>query len=147
MHDDLSSILKHKGSTVHAVEPTGSVEEAVQKMNQLRIGALMVLDGHRPVGIFTERDVLVRVVAAGRDPRATRVSEVMTGDLVAARPSTSVSDAMVVVTEKRCRHLPVMEGDELVGMVSIGDLTRWVVRHQRRRIEDLVSYITGGYTP
>jgi CBS domain-containing protein len=114
-------------------------------MNRERIGAVLVHDGERVVGIFTERDVLTRVIDQGRDPAATPVAEVMTSALITVGPATTVAEAMAVVTEKRCRHLPVMEGDRLVGLVSIGDLTRWLTRHQAWHIEDLVRYITGAY--
>jgi CBS domain-containing protein len=97
------------------------------------------------VGIFTERDVLVRVVDAGRDPAATRVEEVMTRELAVIRSATRVEEAMSVMTEKRCRHLPVVEEGRLAGMISIGDVTRWIVRNQRHTIDDLVSYIGGEY--
>ena len=145
MRDPVSAILDHKGRYVHSVGPRATVAEAVRVMNGAKIGCLVVLEEERPVGIFTERDVLVRVVDAGLDPRTTRVAEVMTVNPFAIRPATTVEEAMVVVTEKRCRHLPVIEGGELSGLVSIGDLTRWVVRDQRGRIDDLVSYITGGF--
>lgn len=144
MRDPVSAILDHKGRHVHSVAPRATVAEAVRVMNGAKIGCLVVLEEERPVGIFTERDVLVRVVDAGLDPRTTRVAEVMTLNPFAIRPATTVEEAMIVVTEKRCRHLPVIEGGELSGLVSIGDLTRWVVRDQRGRIDDLVSYITGG---
>jgi CBS domain-containing protein len=131
---------------VYRIAPEATVAEAVRAMNQAKVGALVVVDGDRPVGIFTERDVLVRVVDEGREAGTTRVVDVMTRQLVAIRPATTVREAMMIVTEKRCRHLPVVEEDgRLHGMISIGDLTRWMVRGQQDRIEELLSYITGGY--
>jgi CBS domain-containing protein len=143
MKEPVSAILGEKGRQVHTTSPDATVAEAVEAMNQARIGSLIVLEGERPIGIFTERDVLVRVVAEGRESRATRIAEVMTREPVVISPDTTIEEAMVIVTEKRCRHLPVLDGDRLVGMVSIGDLTRWLVRDQRHRIKDLVHYITG----
>jgi CBS domain-containing protein len=145
LRDSLTAVLNQKGDKVHNVTPECSVLEAVQKMNQEHVGALLVCSEGKLVGIFTERDVLIRVVDSGCDPSATRVAEVMTRELVVVKPSTTVEEAMAVVTEKRCRHLPVVEEGELRGVVSIGDLTRWVTRNQQVQIQDLVNYITGKY--
>ena len=145
MKGTLESVLAHKGGEVHCVIPGATVLDAVRKMNRERIGALLVRDGAEVVGIFTERDVLCRVVDAGRDPSATTVREVMTGDVVAVPPDTRVEEAMAIITDRRCRHLPVMVGAELVGLVSAGDLTRWVSRHQEGHIRDLMNFITGRY--
>lgn len=145
MDDPVRAILDDKGRQVHTVPPETTVAAAVAAMNRARIGALVVVEAERPLGIFTERDVLVRVVDGGRDPAATQVGEVMTAPVVAIDPRTTVGEAMVLVTEKRCRHLPVLEEGRLAGMISIGDLTRWLVRGQQHRIDELLSYITGGY--
>ena len=146
MNDPVHHILDDKGRTVHTISPGESVTAAVAEMNRQGVGALVVVDGDRPVGIFTERDVLVRVVGEGVDAAKLTVREVMTPDLVTIRPTTTVTEAMMVVTERRCRHLPVLDGDgRLTGLISIGDLTRWTVRGQERRIEDLYDYITGAY--
>jgi CBS domain-containing protein len=112
-------------------------------MNDNRIGGLLVLSGGAPVGIFTERDVLVRVVAEGRDPEGTLVGEVMSANLAVVGPDTTVEEAMAICTDKRCRHLPVMDGDELLGLISSGDLTLWVTKIQSAEIQDLVRYIRG----
>jgi CBS domain-containing protein len=145
MKDTLKAVLAHKGATVHCVVPEATVLDAVRKMNQEHIGALLVRDGPEVVGIFTERDVLCRVLDSGRDPKSTAVEEVMTTEIVAVSPGTGIKEAMALITDKRCRHLPVMEGGELKGLVSIGDLTRWVSRHQEGHIQDLVNFITGKY--
>lgn len=145
MDDPVSSILDQKGAEVKTTAPSATVVEAVRAMNRARIGALVVVEGERPVGIFTERDVLVRVVDAGKEPGGTRVADVMTRELAFIRRRTQVAEAMAVMTEKRCRHLPVVEDGRLAGMISIGDLIRWTVRDQRHTIDDLVSYIEGEY--
>lgn len=142
MADKVSAILADKGSSVATVAPGATVAEAVALMNERSIGSLLVTEGERLVGIFTERDVLRRVVAARRDPDQTLVRDVMTDDLIVISPTTEVEDAMRIVTDRRCRHLPVVEGRKLVGMISIGDLTRWTIRHQQAEIQDLVSYMT-----
>lgn len=145
MHHTLKEIIEHKGAHVHAVEPAATVLEAVRRMNEERIGCLLVREGEQVVGIFTERDVLTRVLDRGLDPGTTTVAQVMTTEPVSVRPGLTVHEAMAVVTEKRCRHLPVIEDQRLLGMVSIGDLTRWVVRDQAIHIQHLVDYITGRY--
>ena len=145
MKDTLAAVLAHKGTMVHCVVPGATVLDAVRKMNEEHIGALLVCNGGDVLGIFTERDILCRVLDSHRDPATTTVAEVMTTDLVAVSPNTRVEEAMAVITERRCRHLPVLEDGDLVGLVSIGDLTRWVSRHQEGHIKDLVNFITGKY--
>jgi CBS domain-containing protein len=144
-NNTLSVILDTKGHTLHSIAPDVTVLDAVHAMNTAGIGSLLVMNGDEVVGIFTERDVLRRVVAAELDPKTTKVAKVMTRDLVTVRKTTTVTEAMAVVTEKRCRHLPVVDEDQFLGMVSIGDLTRWVSREQAFHIQDLVNYITGRY--
>lgn len=137
----VAKILETKGSEVEVTTPDTTVVAAVEQMNRRNIGALVVVDGERSIGIFTERDVLTRVIGKGRDPGRTPVGEVMTRALVAIEPEMTVRQAMAVVTEKRCRHLPVMAGGRLLGMISAGDLTRWTVRDQQRTIDELVDYV------
>lgn len=141
----LKAILDFKGSAVHTVAPEVTVLDAVAYMNEKGVGALLVTDDERPVGMFTERDVLRRVVDARRDPASTKVADVMSHELVVVHPEVTVEEAMAIMTERRCRHLPVIEGDDIVGMVSIGDLSRWMSRRQANHINDLMSYITGKY--
>ena len=141
MNDPIANVLAHKANDVVTVAPETTVLIAVQQMNDRKIGALLVLDRGRPVGIFTERDVLVRVVAAGLDPTGTPVGEVMTRSPVVVRSETTVGEAMRVITEKRCRHLPVVDDSRLLGLISIGDLTSWLVRDQERTIADLHDYM------
>ena len=145
--DKVAHVLAHKGRHVETVGPEATVLEAVVRMNERRIGSVLVADTYapgrpyRPIGIFTERDVLVRVISQGRDPATTRVGEVMTENPVTVHASTSVVDAMRLVTDKRCRHLPVLDDAGLCGLISIGDLTKWVVRDQQRTIDDLHDYL------
>lgn len=144
MNETIEKVLEYKGDTVEAIAPETSVLRAVERMNDCHIGSLVVCDGERPVGIFTERDVLVRVVARGLDPQRTPVAEVMTRDPIAIRPDVTVTEAMLVITERRCRHLPVVDDRGLRGLISIGDLTRWIVRNQEQTIEDLYEYLRRG---
>lgn len=142
MNDPIARVLESKGSRVETVAPDTTVLAAVRQMNECKIGALLVTERGRPIGIFTERDVLVRVVAAGLDPDTTPVKEVMTRNPVAVRSEVTVNEAMRVSTGRRCRHLPVIDDGGLRGLISIGDLTSWVVRHQQRTIDDLHDYMS-----
>lgn len=137
MQHPLSTILERKGSDVHFAAPSASVSEAVRKMHEQKVGSLLVMEDDRLRGIITERDVLFRVVNDGIDPTQTPVSQVMTDNLKTASPTTTVEEAMRQVTEQRVRHLPLVDGDKVVGMVSSGDLTRWVVDSQKGEIEEL----------
>jgi len=141
MNDPIASVLAHKGYDVETVSPETTVLAAVQRMNDRKIGALLITERGRPVGIFTERDVLMRVVAGGLAPDRTPVNEVMTRDLVVVRSNMTINEAMLVITERRCRHLPVIDDGELRGLISIGDLMSWLVRNQQRTIEDLYDYV------
>lgn len=142
MNTQLGTLLLNKDRTVITVSPGIMVIDAVREMNRNKIGAVVVLDLDKVVGIFSERDVLVRVVAGGLDPVTTVVREVMTAGPVYVTPDMTVEEAMLLITEKRFRHLPVLENGKLTGLVSSGDLTHWMVRDQQHRIDDLNFYIT-----
>jgi CBS domain-containing protein len=141
MHDRIASVLGRKGRAVECTPVHTTVYDAVAHMNAERIGALVVTDGERIVGILTERDVLTRVVTRELDPHATAVGEVMTRDPITIPATATVADALRLVHEHRCRHLPVVDGTGLCGLVSSGDLTSWLVHDQRQTIEDLHNYI------
>ncbi len=145
MHAPLYVLLSHKDRSIASVPLTATVDDAVAVMNENGTGSVLVMEKDRLAGIFTERDVLVRVVATHRDPAATAVADVMTGELVHVAPSASVQEALQVMNEANCRHLPVIDGGRLVGVISVHDLTAWMVHHHEQRIDDLVRYITGGY--
>jgi CBS domain-containing protein len=146
MNTPISALLARKGPVVRAVNSTVTIAEAVAEMNRHHIGSIMVLEGSRLAGIFTERDVLRRVVGAGIDPQHLRVADVMTMDLITVTPETTVEETMIIFAEKRCRHLPVLADGRLVGLVSIGDISRWVADAHRAEAEHLKNYITGGFT-
>ncbi|MEY4940076.1 MAG: hypothetical protein RIQ93_1811 [Verrucomicrobiota bacterium] len=146
MNTPISAILERKGSTVFFVAPTATVSEAVAEMNRHRVGSVLVLDDSRLVGIFTERDVLRRVVGACADPKKTLVAAVMTPEVITISPETTLEDTLMLITEKRCRHLPVVKGGKLRGAISIGDVTRWVADHHRAEAEHLKNYITCGFS-
>lgn len=143
MQSTLKEVIKDKGDTIHSVPVDVTVDDAITTMNQERIGAVLVMYGEKLVGIFTERDVLTKVAGRKLDPRITPLADVMTKEVLTLHASATVEYAMRIVTEKRFRHLPVTENDKLIGMVSSGDLTRWVVRDQEGTIDDLIKYISG----
>jgi len=143
MYGFVSSVLAEKGRQVYTIGRAETVSNAVREMNEKGVGGLLVVDGRQPVGIFTERDILRRVVDSDRDPALTRVGEVMTRDLVTIDSAFHVEDAMRLMTERRLRHLPVIDDDQLVGMISIGDLLRWVTINQTEHIRAMTEYING----
>jgi CBS domain-containing protein len=137
----ICKLLEDKATELVTAEPRALVVDAVQLMNARRIGSVLVMEGDSLRGIFTERDVLTRVVAPVRDPAHTRVEEVMTRDPTTVTPETKVGAVMQLMTERRFRHVPVVQGGRVIAMLSIGDLTRWVSRDQRLTIDDLTDYI------
>ena len=145
MNVPVSAILDRKGRNVYSVAPTVTVAEAVAEMNLHRVGSVMVMNGGRLVGIFTERDVLRRVVGPGLDPHQVTVEKVMTANVMTISPDVTIDETMALFTEKRFRHLPVMHNGELVGTISIGDITRWISDHHRAEAEQLKNYIAGGF--
>ncbi len=124
---------------IHSVTPDTLVTDCVRKMTAERIGALVVMEGAKLVGIFTERDALNKVLGAGLDPRSTRVSAVMTKDPYCVAPSTTVREAMETVTARRFRHLPVVDDGTVVAVISSGDLTHWLVKDQMAEVQQLVE--------
>jgi CBS domain-containing protein len=146
MNAPISAILDRKGRTVFSVLSTMTVCEAVAEMNRHRVGSVLVIDAGRLVGIFTERDVLRRVVGDGLDPKRSLVSDVMTANVITISPEVTIEETMRIFTEKRCRHLPVLEDGRLVGTISIGDVTRWMTDAHRAEAEHLKNYITSGFS-
>jgi len=137
----LRDILARKGHEVISVRPSDTVLHAANLMNERSIGGLLVLEGDDTVGIFTERDVLRRVVAQGRDPAATRVADVMSAPVTICEPDLSLEDAASLMTERRIRHLPVRDAGRLIGVVTIGDLLAYQVSEQRATIAQMTSYL------
>ena len=135
--EPLSKLMEERSAAIHSVNPEVSVTECVRQMNELKIGAMLVMVDEQLVGIFTERDAMTRVLGGGLDPTHTLVSEVMSPDPVCVTPSTTLEEARALVTTKRIRHLPVVDDGRVVGMVSSGDLTHWLVRGQSVQIGDL----------
>ena len=140
----VSEILGDKGGRVLSIEASSSVFEAVQEMVEANVGSLLVTDGGDIVGIVTERDYLRRVTLEGRTDRDTAVGEIMTAPLVVVTPETEIDECMAVMTDRRIRHLPVVEGGDVVGVVSIGDLVKFKSRQQSFEIQYLTEYISSG---
>lgn len=142
MNVAISVLLRRKGDQVFCVPPDVGILAAVAEMNRHRVGAIVVLSGGAIAGIFTERDVLCRVLGLV-DPRTTPVSAVMTRDVITVSPDATVEDVAKIFTEKRCRHLPVVAEGRLSGLISIGDISRWVAANDRAEAESLKGYIAG----
>jgi CBS domain-containing protein len=146
MNTSISVLLERKGSAVFCVPPDITVATAAKEMDRHRVGAILVMEAGRIVGIFTERDVLSRVVAADLDPRTTPIERVMTLDPITIPSCTTVEEVMALFTDKRFRHLPVVDDSRLVGLISIGDILRRMVDAHRYEAEQLKQYIAGGYS-
>jgi CBS domain-containing protein len=142
----VEDILREKGAIVYTVAPTTMTFEAVEKMVKHNIGALLVIDGEGVKGIVTERDYLKRIAVRDRSMHTTPVAEIMTRELVSVTPATDIDRCMELMTGRRIRHLPVLEGDRVRGVVSIGDLVKAKLRDQDAHIRDLTTYIQGSPT-
>lgn len=143
--DTVADILGYKGTTVFTVTPETRVFSAVELMCDRHIGALLVCSAGIPLGIFTERDLMKRVLLARKDPLATNVSDVMTTDVAVVSPTVPAREAMAIMTDRRCRHLPVVEDGKVTGMLSIGDLVRWASHEQAFELQVLTDYVRGAY--
>ena len=140
----ISSLLHQKTSALWSVAPDATVFDAIRLMAEKNIGALLVLADDRLAGIFTERDYTRKVALMGKTSKETRVREVIAREMVTVSPDDSVEECMRLMTEKRVRHLPVVEGLAVVGIVSIGDLVNWIISTQNAAIEQMEQYIAGG---
>ena len=140
---DAQSILARKGTNVATIDRSATVLEAATLMNERRIGALVVVSGESAIGIFTERDILVRVVAAGRAPEETIVGDIVTSPMACCRRDTKLAECRAVMTAKRIRHLPVVEEGKLYGMISSGDILASEMAEQQTTIEYFHEYLYG----
>ncbi len=139
----ISEILSHKGSTAWSISPEATVFDAIQMMADKNVGALLVTENERLVGIISERDYTRKVVIKGKASRTTAVKEILSSQVVHVTPSHTVQDCMRLMTDHHFRHLPVLEGDRIAGIVSIGDLVNWIISAQTSTISQLQTYITG----
>jgi CBS domain-containing protein len=141
----VSAILAHKGSAVWSIAPNATVFDAIQLMADKNVGALPVVENGRLAGMISERDYTRKVILKGKSSKETPVRDIMTQELITVDASDSVTECMRVMTEKRIRHLPVMEGSKMIGLISIGDLVRRIISAQTATIDNLEKYITGDY--
>jgi CBS domain-containing protein len=139
----VSAILVQKGPDLWSIGPTETVYEAIRMMSEKGVGALPVLQDGRLIGMLSERDYTRKVMLRGRSSKDTPVREIMTDTLVYAQPGDSVVECMETMTERRIRHLPVMQDGRLVGIVSIGDLVKWIISAQGATIDQLTKYVFG----
>ena len=139
----IREILANKGNKVLTVSGQVSVLEAIGIMSEANVGAVVIQDGDQPGGIFTERDYLRKIALKGLSSSDTLVSDVMSSPLITVELSDAIRDAMETMTERRCRHLVVMEGGEMVGIVSIGDLVKHMLQEKEAEVKQLSSYISG----
>ncbi len=145
MSGTVGSILKHKGSEVWFVTPDQTVYEAIERMADKAVGALLVVLDGKLVGIISERDYARKVILKGRSSRTTLVKEIMTSPVIFVTPAQAVDECMDIMTRNRIRHLPIMENEKVLGVVSIGDLVKWAVSEQEETIEHLQNYISSRY--
>jgi CBS domain-containing protein len=139
----VKDILQVKGRDVCSIEPGATVYDAMKLMADKEIGALMVMEGRKLVGIMSERDYARKVILQGRSSRTTEVREIMTARVVYAQPEQNIEECMALMTEKRVRHLPVIDDGQLIGVISIGDLVKSIIAEQKFIIEQLERYISG----
>ncbi|MFZ0827737.1 MAG: CBS domain-containing protein [Verrucomicrobiia bacterium] len=142
----VSTLFQHKPATLWSVAPDATVFEAIKLMADKNIGALLVLSGEKLLGVFTERDYTRKIALQGKSSKETRVREIISSPTVTVAPEDSIEDCMRLMTEKRVRHLPVLAGEKIVGIVSIGDLVNWTISAQDATIAQMEQYIAGGAT-
>jgi CBS domain-containing protein len=141
----VAEILRGKATTdVLKIDASATVFEALEKIVERNVGSILVTDGDTVVGIMTERDYLRKIAVKGRTSRDTKVSEIMTSPLVYVAPETTIEETMAIMTDRRIRHLPVVENDDVIGILSIGDVVKFQSREQSFQIQYLTEYISGG---
>ena len=139
----IQEILDHKGTAVWTIAPEATVFEAIQMMSDKNVGAILVTEHHKLIGIISERDYTRKVILKGKSSRELHVREIISDRLLSVTPRHTIEECMRLMTENRVRHLPVLEGDLIAGIVSIGDLVNWTISAQSTTIRQLETYISG----
>ncbi|PYJ39116.1 MAG: histidine kinase [Verrucomicrobia bacterium] len=142
----IDGILNQKSGDIFSISPEATVFEAIELMDNKNVGALLVMEADRLIGMISERDYTRKVMLRGKRSRETKVAEIMSANLTVTHPREPVEKCLHLMTDKRIRHLPVLDGDKVVGIISIGDLVKWVISCQSAAIAHLENYIHGGYT-
>jgi CBS domain-containing protein len=143
MTTSVRQVLEGKGSATLSLPPSATVFEALEAMAKNDVGSVVVADGDCLLGIFTERDYARKLILQGRSSKETRVSELMTSNILTVSPTQTIDDCMAMITDNRVRHLPVVEKGRIIGIISIGDVVKAVIADQQRTIQQLSSYIAG----
>jgi CBS domain-containing protein len=139
----INEILEHKGSTVWTIAPDATVFEAIQMMSDKNIGAVLVTEREKLVGIISERDYTRKVAIKGKSSKELKVRDIITDRVFSVTPNHTVEECLRLMTERRVRHLPVLDGEKIIGLVSIGDLVNWIISAQSTTIQQLETYISG----
>ena len=139
----IQTLLKKKGYDVWSIAPDASVYDAIHLMAEKAVGALLVMDGPKLVGVISERDYARKIILEGRSSENTKISEIMSSEVITTGPDNRIEECMAIMTERRIRHLPVLDGNEVLGVISLGDLVKYIIAEQQFVIEQMERYING----